>query len=127
MARARTQGRSAAKKAAARKTWRALTAGSLVALLIAVVLLSGAAQGIVGTVSALMLLLGFSQMLDDPDYRRRERQSPSTYTDVYGGGGYHTATGEARAQKAPVGPVNSPAQHSIDDLERTWRSSGGDE
>jgi hypothetical protein len=99
--------------------WRIVLACGVLGLLIAVTVLGGAAQGLVGVVSGFAVLLATARALDSPDVQNHERHVEK---DALGSGEYHSGTGARIRSPSPVGPVNTPQQDSIDALERTWRA-----
>jgi len=109
--------------------WVRVLLGSPVALVVAVVLLHGAAQGWVGMLSVVAALFAACWLLDSEDFRRIERMSPSTFNETTmtgSGSSYINATGTPRPERLPVGPVNTPREDEIDALNRAWRASGDD-
>jgi hypothetical protein len=106
--------------------WVRVILCSPVALVVAVVLLHGAAQGWVGMLSVVAAVFAACRLLDTEDFRRIERMSPSTFNETTmtgSGSSYVTATGTPRPEPLPVGPVNTPRQDQIDALNRLWRAS----
>jgi hypothetical protein len=99
--------------------WRIVAACGVVGLLLAVTVLGGAAQGLVGTVSVFAVLLATVRGLDSPDVRHHERHVEK---DALASGDYHSGTGARIRSPSPVGPVNTPQQDRIDALERAWRA-----
>jgi len=98
---------------------------SAVALVVAVGLLDGAAQGWVGMLSVVAALFAAARLLDTWDFRRIERSAPSTFNETtMPGSSYITFTGSPRPEPPPVGPVNAPRQDEIDALNRAWRATG---
>ena len=107
--------------------WVRVLLCSPVALVVAVGLLDGAAQGWVGMLSVVAALFAVCRLLDTEDFRRIERMSPSTFNETTmtgSGSSYVNATGSPRPEAPPVGPVNTPRQDEIDALNRAWRASG---
>jgi hypothetical protein len=74
---------------------------SAVALVVAVGLLDGAAQGWVGMLSVVVALFAACRLLDTEDFRRIERMSPSTFNETTmtgSGSSYINATGSPRPE-----------------------------
>jgi hypothetical protein len=88
-------------------------------LLLAVTVLGGAAQAVVGAVSVFAMLFAVVRGLDSPDVQGYERH---VTRDEVGSGGYHSGMGSMLHTPSPVGPVNTPAQDRVDALERAWRA-----
>jgi hypothetical protein len=98
---------------------------SVVALVVAVGLLDGAAQGWVGMLSVVVALFALCRLLDSDEVRRIEQVAPSTFNETtMPGSSYISSTGTPRPESPPVGPVNTPRQDEIDALNRAWRASG---
>ena len=98
---------------------------SAIALVVAVGLLDGAAQGWVGMLSGVVALFAACRLLDSDEVRRIEQVAPSTFNETtMPGARYISATGTPRPEPPPVGPVNTPRQDEIDALNRAWRASG---
>ncbi len=98
---------------------------SAVALVVAVGLLDGAAQGWVGMLSVVVALFAACRLLDSDEVRRIEQVAPSTFNETtMPGSSYISSTGTPRPEPPPVGPVNTPRQDEIDALNRAWRASG---
>jgi hypothetical protein len=109
--------------------WVRVILCSPVVLVVAVLVLDGAAQGWVGMLSVVAALFAACRLLDSEDFRRIERMSPSTFNETTmtgSGSSYVNATGTPRPEPLPVGPVNTPRQDEIDALNRAWRASGDD-
>ena len=107
--------------------WVRALLGSAVALVVAVGLLEGAAQGWVGVLSVVVALFAASRLLDSDEVRRIEQVAPSTFNETTAPGSrYISLTGTPRPQPPPVGPVNTPRQDEIEALNRAWRASGDD-
>jgi hypothetical protein len=105
--------------------WVRVILCSPAALVVAVVLLHGAAQGWVGMLSVVAAPFAVCRLLDTEDFRRIERSAPSTFNETTMPGSISTTfTGSPRPERPPVGPVNTPAQDEIDALNRAWRASG---
>ena len=105
--------------------WVRVILCSAVALVVAVVLLDGAAQAWVGMLSVVAAVFAPCRLLDTEDFRRIERSAPSTFNETtMPGSSYITFTGSPRPEPPPVGPVNTPRQDEIDALNRAWRASG---
>jgi hypothetical protein len=105
--------------------WVRVILCSAVALVVAVVLLDGAAQAWVGMLSVVAAVFAACRLLDTEDFRRIERSAPSTFNETtMPGSSYITFTGSPRPEPPPVGPVNTPRQDEIDALNRAWRASG---
>jgi hypothetical protein len=102
------------------QTWRIVLVCGVVGLLLAVTVLSGAAQGFVGIAAVLAVLFAIVRGLDSPDLQRYERH---VARDEVGSGNYHSGTGTRLREPSPVGPVNTPEQDRVDALERAWRAS----
>jgi hypothetical protein len=98
--------------------WRIVAVCGVVGLLLAVTVLGGAAQGLVGIASAFAVLFAIVSGLDSPDVQNAERHVAK---DALGSGDYHSGTGARIRSPSPVGPVNTPEQDRIDALERSWR------
>lgn len=97
---------------------------SVVALVVAVVLLDGAGQGWVAIVAVVAALLAAARLLDSDQVRRIEQVAPSTFNETtMPGSRYISSTGAPRPEPPPVGPVNTPRQDEIDALNRAWRAS----
>jgi uncharacterized protein (DUF58 family) len=106
------------------RPWLMVLACAIVGLVLAVTVLGGAAQGLVGIVSGFALLFAAVRGLDSPDVQNVERH---VARDEVGSGNYHSGMGTRLHEPSPVGPVNTPEQDSIDALERSWRApSPGD-
>lgn len=99
--------------------WRIVAVGGGVGLLLAVTVLSGAVQGIVGLAGLFALLFAIARGLDSPDVESRERH---VARDEVGSGTYHSGVGTTLHEPTPVGPVNTPTQDRVDALERAWRA-----
>jgi hypothetical protein len=107
--------------------WVRVLLCSAVALVVAVALLDGAAQGSVIMFSVVVTLFAAARLLDSDEVRRIERVAPSTFNETtMPGSGYVSSTGMPRPEPAPVGPVNTPRQDEIDALNRAWRASGNE-
>src|SRR4051794_603015 len=107
--------------------WVGVLLCSPVGLIVAVVLLHGAAQGWVGMLSVVVALFAACRLLDTEDFRRIERSAPSTFNETtMPGSSYMTFTGSPRPESPPVGPVNTPRQDEIDALNRVWRAPAND-
>ena len=105
--------------------WVRVILCSAVALVVAVGLLDGAAQGWVGMLSVVVALFAACRLLDGDEVRRIEQVAPSTFNGTtMPGSGYISSTGSPRPEPPPVGPVNTPRQDEIDALNRAWRASG---
>jgi hypothetical protein len=108
-----------------RNGWVRVLVCSLVALVVAVFLLHGAAQGWVGMLAVVVALFAACRLLDGDEVRRIEQVAPSTFNETtMPGSGYVSSTGAPRPELPPVGPVNTPRQDEIDALNRAWRASG---
>lgn len=99
--------------------WRIVAVCGVVGLLLAVTVLGGAAQGLVGIGSVFAVLFAIVRGLDSPDVQNAERHVAK---DELGSGDYHSGTGARIRSPSPVGPVNTPEQDRIDALERSWRA-----
>src|SRR4051812_14293430 len=100
---------------------------SVVALVVAIGLLDGAAQGWVIMISIVAALFAATQLLDSEEVRGIGRVAPSTLNETTRpGSGYISSTGPRRPAPPPVGPVNTPRQDEIDALNRAWRASGNE-
>lgn len=107
------------------RPWLIVLFCATVGLLLAVTVLGGAAQGLVGIVSAFALLFAAVRGFDSPDVQNVERH---VARDEVGSAAYHSGTGTRLRTPSPTGPVNTPAQDRVDALERAWRApSPGDE
>jgi hypothetical protein len=107
--------------------WVRVLLCSAVALVVAVGLLDGAAQGWVIMISVVAALFAATQLLDSDEVRRIEQTAPSTFGETtMPGSRYHSSTGTPRPEPPPVGPVNTPRQDEIDALNRSWRASGNE-
>jgi hypothetical protein len=105
--------------------WVRVLLCSAVALVVAVGLLDGAAQGWVGMVSVVAALFAAARLLDSEEVRGIERSAPSTFGETtMPGSSYVSSTGIRRPDPPPVGPVSTPRQDEIDALNRAWRASG---
>jgi hypothetical protein len=107
--------------------WVRVILCSPIVLVVAVVLLHGAAQAWVGMLAVVAAVFAACRLLDSEDFRRIERMSPSTFNETTmtgSGSSYVNATGTPRPETLPVGPVNTPRQDEIDELNRAWRASG---
>ena len=105
--------------------WVRVLLCSAVALVVAVGLLDGAAQGWIGMLSAVVALFAACRLLDSDEVRRIEQVAPSTFNETtMPGSSYISSTGTPRPEPPPVGPVNTPRQDEIDALNRAWRASG---
>jgi hypothetical protein len=100
--------------------WQIVAVCGVVGLLLAVMVLSGAAQGYVGIASGVVVLFAIVRGLDSPDVQSVERH---VARDEVGSGNYHSGVGAKRPEPSPVGPVNTPQQDQVDALERAWRAS----
>ena len=100
--------------------WRIVAVCGVVGLLLAVTVLSGAAQGFVGIASVFAVLFAIVRGLDSPDVQSHERHIAR---DEVGSGNYHSGMGTKLHEPSPVGPVNTPEQDRVDALERSWRAS----
>ena len=100
--------------------WRIVAVCGVVGLLLAVTVLSGAAQGLVGIASVFAVLFAIVRGLDTPDVQSHERHIAR---DEVGSGNYHSGLGAKPRDRSPVGPVNTPQQDQVDALERSWRAS----
>ena len=100
--------------------WQIVAVCGVVGLLLAVTVLSGAAQGFVGIAGVFAVLFAIVRGLDSPDVQRNERH---VARDEVGSGAYHSAMGTKLHEPSPVGPVNTPEQDLVDALERSWRAS----
>jgi hypothetical protein len=100
--------------------WQIVAVCGVVSLLLAVTVLSGAAQGYVGIASGFAVLFAIVRGLDSPDVQSVERHIAR---DEIGSGNYHSGLGAKRPDPSPVGPVNTPQQDQVDALERSWRAS----
>ena len=100
--------------------WQIVAVCGVIGLLLAVTVLSGAAQGFVGIASGFAVLFAIVRGLDSPDVQSRERH---VARDAVGSGDYHSGIGAKLHEPSPVGPVNTPAQDRVDALERSWRAS----
>jgi hypothetical protein len=100
--------------------WQIVAVCGVVGLLLAVTVLSGAAQGFVGIASGIAVLFAIVRGLDSPDVQSRERH---VARDAVGSGAYHSGMGTKLHEPSPVGPVNTPEQGRVDALERSWRAS----
>jgi hypothetical protein len=99
--------------------WRIVAVCGVVGLLLAVTVLGGAAQGLVGIASVFAVLFAIARGLDSPDVQNAERHVAK---DALGSGDYHSGSGARIRSPSPVGPVNTPEQDRIDALERSWRA-----
>jgi hypothetical protein len=107
--------------------WVPVLLCSAVALVVAVGLLDGAAQGWLIMISVVAGLFAASQLLDSDEVRRVEQTAPSTFGETtMPGSRYISSTGTRRPEPPPVGPVNTPRQDEIDALNRAWRASGNE-
>jgi hypothetical protein len=88
-------------------------------LLLAVTILGGTAQALVGIASVLAVLFAIARGLDTSDVQNAERH---VARDASGSAEYFSATGARRRSPSPVGPVNTPEQDRIDALERSFRA-----
>ena len=103
-----------------RQPWRIVAVCGVVALLLAVTVLSGAAQGLVGIAGVFAVLFAIVRGLDSPDVQSHERHIAR---DEVGSGNYHSGVGTKRDGPTPVGPVTTPEQDRLAVLERAWRAS----
>ena len=101
------------------RPWLIVLSCAIVGLLLAVTVLGGAAQGIVGIVSVFALLFAAVRGLDSPAVQNVERH---VARDEVGSGAYASGTGARLHTPSPTGPVNTPAQDRVDALERAWRA-----
>ena len=107
--------------------WVRVILCSAVALVVAVALLDGNAQGVAIMISVVAALFAAARLLDSEEFRRIERSAPSTFGETtMPGSRSHSSTGTRRPEPAPVGPVNTPRQDEIDALNRLWRASGSE-
>lgn len=104
--------------------WLIVLSCAVVGLLLAVTVLGGAAQGIVGIVSVFALLFAAVRGLDSPDVQNYERH---VARDEVGSGDYHSGVGTRLHTPSPTGPVNTPAQDRTDALERAWRAPSAED
>jgi len=100
--------------------WQVVAVCGVVGLLLAVTVLSGAAQGYVGIASGFVVAFALVRGLDSPGVQSVERH---VARDGAGSGNYHSGLAAKRPEPSPVGPVNTPQQDQVDALERTWRAS----
>ena len=107
--------------------WVRVLVCSAVALVVAVVLVDGNAQGVVIMFSVVAALFAVARLLDSEEFRRIERSAPSTFGETtMPGSSSYSLTGTRRPDPPPVGPVNTPREDEIDALNRTWRASGSE-
>ena len=102
------------------RPWQIVAVCGVVGAVFAVTVLSGAAQGYVGLASGFAVLFAIVRGLDSPHVQSVERH---VARDEFGSGNYHSRVGAKRPDPSPVGPVNTPQQHQVDALERSWRAS----
>jgi hypothetical protein len=100
--------------------WLIVSVCGAVGVLLAVTVLSGAAEGYVGMASGFAVLFAIVRGLDSADVQRVERHIAR---DEVGSGNYHSGVGTKRPDPLPVGAVNTPQQDQVDALERSWRAS----
>ena len=102
------------------RTWQIVAICGVVAVLLAVTVLSGAAQGYVLLAGGLVAAFAIVRGLDSPDVQSHERHIAR---DEVGSGNYHSGVGTKRDGPTPVGPVTTPEQDRLAVLERAWRAS----
>jgi hypothetical protein len=102
------------------RRWRIVAVCGVVCLVLAVTVLSGAAQGFVGIMGVFAVVFAIVRGLDNPDIESHERHIAR---DRAGSGNYQSGLGAKRQRPSHVGPVNTPEQDRVDALERSWRAS----
>jgi hypothetical protein len=101
------------------KPWQIVAICGAVAVLLALTVLSGAAQGYLVIAGGLALVFAIVRGLDSPDVQNYERYIAK---DEVGSADYHSGTGTKR-EPTPVGPVTTEKQDRLAVLERAWRAS----